>query len=533
MLQTREMECEFASRERSGEEDAELQRSTKKVKEDQARGPQQVGREEGAGFRATLSYKASLVGDIPGAYAQAFKVQVDDDEEPFSDEEVDDPSEGSDVTLGGVQVDLDAPLPRSILIGRFKQDILYEGIGSLCFSCGRLGNWKNCYPYTVHEPTVEQEKANESEAGRKDADVAKNTYPDEVEAGIEKDDYGPWMLVGCRKFDSRSRVSRSKSFMSNPDHISSLNAKDLGRLRRLSPEVTPPTCTPSISADGKRKLGGFDYTNLTSDNRSSNHVTRASATPNSELPKTTYCPSVLKGHDPTNAHFTPNSNYPKSDSPTPSPKVKNKTNPKLSLAKKNHGEKSQKAVGNKNSRKNNAAIPFAHPTDSSTSHHDLGVVRTGASSSMEQHISINSRESDTGFHVTDRPDMARLGQPLMEISIGHSVISRKEDSELEGTLTNFAGSSFARIKPSGGGSNKENLGRKTNGNKFCGVFGSHQDDSGMWEIPTNKSFDRLKGAAVGDVGACDMHIEEQGGSQVQDEGAKLELAKSSKKSVSD
>ena len=32
-----------------------------------------------------------------------------------------------------VQVNLDMPLPRSILIGRFKQDILYEGIGALYF----------------------------------------------------------------------------------------------------------------------------------------------------------------------------------------------------------------------------------------------------------------------------------------------------------------------------------------------------------------------------------------------------------------
>ena len=88
------MECEFASRERSGEEDAELQRSTKKVKEDQARGSQQVGREEGAGAHATLSYKASLVGDFPGAYAQAFKFQAEEEEEPFFDEEVDDPPEG-------------------------------------------------------------------------------------------------------------------------------------------------------------------------------------------------------------------------------------------------------------------------------------------------------------------------------------------------------------------------------------------------------------------------------------------------------
>nr|POE67416.1 hypothetical protein CFP56_43658 [Quercus suber] len=80
--------------ERSGEEDAELQCKTKKVKEGQASGHQQVGREEGAGARAGFSYKASLVGDIPGAYAQAFKFQANEEEEPFSDEKVDDPSEG-------------------------------------------------------------------------------------------------------------------------------------------------------------------------------------------------------------------------------------------------------------------------------------------------------------------------------------------------------------------------------------------------------------------------------------------------------
>jgi len=146
------------------------------------------------------------------------------------------------------------------------------------------------------------------------------------------------MLVGRRKFDSKSWVSHTKSFMSNPDHISTLNAKDLGQLRRLSPEVTPPTCPPSNSPDGKCKLGGFDYTNLISANQSINHMTTAPIAPNSELPKATHYPSDLRRHDPTNAHFTPNSNSSRSDSPTPSPKVKNKTKPKLSFAKASHGE---------------------------------------------------------------------------------------------------------------------------------------------------------------------------------------------------
>ena len=63
------MQCELTSRERTGEEGAELQRSTKKVKEDQPLGALQVGSEGGEGVMGALSYKAKLVGEISGVYA--------------------------------------------------------------------------------------------------------------------------------------------------------------------------------------------------------------------------------------------------------------------------------------------------------------------------------------------------------------------------------------------------------------------------------------------------------------------------------
>ena len=85
------MECEFASRERSSEEEAELQRSTKKVMEDQTLGSSQANLDGCVGVGGMLSYKAKLVGDIPGSYAQVFKFHADEEEEPFFDEEVDDP----------------------------------------------------------------------------------------------------------------------------------------------------------------------------------------------------------------------------------------------------------------------------------------------------------------------------------------------------------------------------------------------------------------------------------------------------------
>nr|XP_023901446.1 uncharacterized protein LOC112013276 [Quercus suber]POF20505.1 hypothetical protein CFP56_63171 [Quercus suber] len=58
------MECEFSVRERSREEDAELQRSTKKVKDSAT----------AFASEPPPSYKDKLVGEIPGAFAQAFNL---------------------------------------------------------------------------------------------------------------------------------------------------------------------------------------------------------------------------------------------------------------------------------------------------------------------------------------------------------------------------------------------------------------------------------------------------------------------------
>ena len=84
---------------RSREEDDELQRSTKKVKENHLAGssgrPFSDGSEGGA-----RSYKDKLVGEIPGAYEQAFGFENTMEEGVESDDET------ADLNVGIAAVNL-------------------------------------------------------------------------------------------------------------------------------------------------------------------------------------------------------------------------------------------------------------------------------------------------------------------------------------------------------------------------------------------------------------------------------------------
>ncbi|XP_075662960.1 uncharacterized protein At4g02000-like [Castanea sativa] len=55
-----------------------------------------------------------------------------------------------------VQVNLDNPLIRTILIESFVHAVVYEGISTLCFSCGRVGHRRVVCPYTIHAPSTSE-----------------------------------------------------------------------------------------------------------------------------------------------------------------------------------------------------------------------------------------------------------------------------------------------------------------------------------------------------------------------------------------
>ena len=53
-----------------------------------------------------------------------------------------------------VQIDVSKPLIKTVLIGGLVQDVVYEGIGALCFGCKRVGHKRERCPYVVQSSGV-------------------------------------------------------------------------------------------------------------------------------------------------------------------------------------------------------------------------------------------------------------------------------------------------------------------------------------------------------------------------------------------
>lgn len=138
------------------------------------------------------------------------------------------------------------------------------------------------------------EIAGVSDRGGKDLEVEVSTNPEGAEAGNERGDYGPWMLVERKKLVAKNWATRPHLLKSNLEQIPALNAKDLSRLRRLTQEAKPPTRPSTASLDGKRKNRRFDNTGMTKPTCSTRQDTTATETTHFTLPKANHRSSGLK-----------------------------------------------------------------------------------------------------------------------------------------------------------------------------------------------------------------------------------------------
>ncbi|KAK7813679.1 hypothetical protein CFP56_026076 [Quercus suber] len=93
-----------------------------------------------------------------------------------------------------IQVDLDKPLIDIIKIGSLKQRVMYKGISSLCFCCGRIGHKKDNCSYQVLPKVAETVRVDNTPTPsneRKAEDTSESNY-------------GSWMIITKRKNSVRN-----------------------------------------------------------------------------------------------------------------------------------------------------------------------------------------------------------------------------------------------------------------------------------------------------------------------------------------
>ena len=89
------------------------------------------------------------------------------------------------------QVDLTKPLIMAVRVGKLRQKVLYEGISSLCFCCGRLGHKLESCNYHI-QPMVKTGVVDPASHVDSQVEGCQLDQPKDI-------NYGEWMLVTKKK----------------------------------------------------------------------------------------------------------------------------------------------------------------------------------------------------------------------------------------------------------------------------------------------------------------------------------------------
>uniref|UniRef100_A0A2N9GVI8 Reverse transcriptase domain-containing protein n=1 Tax=Fagus sylvatica TaxID=28930 RepID=A0A2N9GVI8_FAGSY len=80
-----------------------------------------------------------------------------------------------------IQIDIDKPLTRTMIVGKTRLAVIYEGVGLLCFHCGKIGHRCEWCPIRAPE------------------EIEKPPINDQSKSGMEEDNklkgFGPWIIT--------------------------------------------------------------------------------------------------------------------------------------------------------------------------------------------------------------------------------------------------------------------------------------------------------------------------------------------------
>ena len=109
---------------------------------------------------------------------------------------------------------MDKPLVTTVLIGKFKQPVCYEGIQKLCFSCSRMGHRRKSCPYTIY-PDLTLREVETGDVRDVEARSCDKHVPIKPKVGkgpskimhrsVHEGTCGPWIVVARRRNVTKNR----------------------------------------------------------------------------------------------------------------------------------------------------------------------------------------------------------------------------------------------------------------------------------------------------------------------------------------
>ena len=110
-----------------------------------------------------------------------------------------------------IQLDLEKPLARTVRVVKAKVAVIYEGIGMLCFQCGKIGHRKEWCPCRISEDS---------------GHMLPEQSPPNKEEEDKTNGFGPWMLVSRRNRQKKPAVTREDCVLDRATNLSAAESFD-------------------------------------------------------------------------------------------------------------------------------------------------------------------------------------------------------------------------------------------------------------------------------------------------------------------